>query len=402
MDLRRTTTQAGIERLAHLVEKASVVALDTEADSLHHYFEKTCLLQVGVAGESHLVDPLADLDLMPLIRALQLVPCLLLHGADYDLRLLIRDFGFKPTSVFDTMLAAQLLGLERISYAALVERTTGVQIDKKSQKADWSRRPLSAEMEEYAAGDVHYLPSVARLLAAELEVNGRAGWHRECCDWTVQQVASSPAFGEAADDRKWRIKGWHTLKHNRALAILRELWQWRDEEARSADLPPFKVLHNETLIALALWHDATPEEREVKKLSEPRLPKSFGNGRRIRGIQDAIDKAMSLPETEHPGPLAITRSERPPADEALITVLRHVRDRYAKTVRMDPGILFSSSAISDVASLRPRSVEELCQANILYDWQLELLAADIVHAVLTTPLSGPRQRRRKKPTPGSN
>jgi ribonuclease D len=398
MNIHRTSTQADLERLVGLVEKASVVALDTEADSLHHYFEKTCLLQVGVAGEIHLVDPLAGLDLMPLIGGLQKVPCLLLHGADYDLRLLLRDFGFRPGPVFDTMLAAQLLGLEKISYAALVERTTGVQIDKKSQKADWSRRPLSVEMEEYAAGDVHYLPAVARLLAAELEVAGRADWHRECCEWTVAQVVNGPVFPETDDDRKWRIKGWHSLKHNRALAILRELWQWRDDEARKADLPPFKVLHNETLIALAAWHHASPEERETKRIPEPRLPKSFGNGRKLRAIQEAIERALALPESSYPGPLSVPKSERPPADEALVAALRHVRDRHAKLVQIDPGILFSSSAIAQVASHRPRTEEELRALNILYDWQLRLLSVDIIHAVLTTPPSGPRQRRRSKVT----
>jgi ribonuclease D len=242
---------------------------------------------------------------------------------------------------------------------------------------------------------------VARLLAAELEVAGRAAWHRECCDWTVQQVLSTPAFSESDDDRKWRIKGWHALKHGRALAILRELWGWRDDEARRADLPPFKVLHNENIIALALWHHATPAERETQRIPEPRLPRSFGNGRRTRAIQDAIDRALALSESDYPGPLSVTKTDRPPADEALVMALRHVRDRHAKAVKMDPGILFSSSAISDIASLRPKSVEDLRKANILYDWQTTILADDILHAVLTTPLSGPRQRRRRKPTNGA-
>lgn len=398
LDLNYIRTQNDLLPLIHQLQEAFVVAVDTEADSLHHYYEKTCLIQIGVHGKSYLIDPLSDLSLPPLVEALQEVPMMLLHGADYDLRLLQRDFGFRPRKVFDTMVAAQILGLDKISYAALVERTTGDTIDKKSQKADWSRRPLTQEMEIYAAGDVHYLPAVARLLAAELEMAQRAQWHRECCEWTVRQIESlRDATPDADSERRWRIKGWHSLQNSpRALAILRELWLWRDEEARKADLPAFKVIHNDILVALAQYHHLSPEERLERNLPEPRLPRNFLSGRRGRPIIEAIERALAMPEEALPTALPTPRTERLPADESLVMAMRKIRDRHAHQLKMDPGILFSSSAIIDLASLRPRDMNEIQQSGILYDWQLQLLGHEILQAVRTTPPSPPRPRRRRK------
>src|SRR5438552_7535039 len=203
--------------LPHL-RTAEWIAIDTEADSLHAYPEKLCLLQISIAGQDELVDQLADisLDLLwPVLRNHELI----MHGADYDLRLLRRTFQFIPHHVFDTMIAARLLGYQEFSLTHLVSAKLGVTLEKGPQKMDWARRPLTERMERYARNDTRYLRPVAARLYAELETTGRLGWLKESCARLIRE-ASQPK--QLDPELVWRIKGSDRLTP-KGLAILREL-----------------------------------------------------------------------------------------------------------------------------------------------------------------------------------
>ena len=224
------------------------IAVDTEADSLHCYFEKLCLIQISVPGTDFLIDPLAGFDLNPLWSAWT-GKQLLFHGADYDLRLLRRAGCPAPARIFDTMLAARLCGIPEFSYAALVARYCDIKIAKASQKANWATRPLSPQMLDYAVNDTRHLYTIAGILETELKRLGRMPWFEQSCE---RAIRASEADKEIDPEQLWRIPGSGHLR-GRAAAIFRELWRWRDEEARRVDKPTFHILHSEKLVAVTRW-----------------------------------------------------------------------------------------------------------------------------------------------------
>ncbi len=232
-----------LDALIQRIGMVERVALDTEADSLHNYFEKVCLIQLSLDGEHYLVDPLAALELREFLAALAEKP-LILHGGDYDLRMLRASLDFRPRrEIFDTMIAAQLLGIEAIGLAALVERFFAVTIGKEGQKSDWSRRPLSEQQLLYAVNDTLFLERLSDRLTEELGQRGRLEWHRESCRAMVESTGRDRARDP---EEAWRIKGSGRMSR-RQLAYLRELWRWRDEEARRANRPAFKIFGNQQI-----------------------------------------------------------------------------------------------------------------------------------------------------------
>ncbi|HET7623933.1 MAG TPA: ribonuclease D, partial [Verrucomicrobiae bacterium] len=239
------TDQKLTEFLTQL-KTAAWIAVDTEADSLHAYPEKVCLIQISTTAGDELVDPLSGIDLDPFLDAIGGHE-LIMHGADYDLRLLERHHKFIPAAIFDTMLAARLLGERQFGYSNLVEKFLGVKLEKGPQKANWALRPLTDRMETYARNDTHFLRSLEGKLRTELESKHRLAWHQESCARLIFECTQPR---EPDPDSVWRVKGSHLLGRA-ALAILRELWQWRETEAIGGNRPPFFVMSHETLVAIA-------------------------------------------------------------------------------------------------------------------------------------------------------
>jgi ribonuclease D len=365
-------TDEAVHEVAEKVAVADRVALDTEADSLHHYFEKVCLLQLSVPDGDFIVDPLSSVALKPLLEPLSQKQ-LIIQGADYDLRMMKRDYNFTASRIFDTMSAAQLLGYEKFSYAALVERHVGLVLSKHGQKADWSQRPLPAKLITYAASDTHYLFTVAEKLEQELRELGRLEWHQEVCERLLTYVAQG--MREPDPERQWRIKGWQTLRGPRGWNLLREVWRWRDTEAQRADFPPFKVLRNESVLELAVWALSGADNSTM-----PKLPRNIV-GRRRRLLEEAIENARALPQDQWPKPLGTPRRDTPPPDEVLISKLKQIRDKAATELKLDPGILLPGASLSAVAIARPLTIEALQQAGDLYNWQTKLLGAELLEAV---------------------
>jgi ribonuclease D len=346
------------------------VALDTEADSFHHYFEKACLLQLAWDGTAHLVDPLGGLDLAALLA--RLAPRrLLMHGADYDLRLLFRGYGFRATSLFDTMIAAQLLGEKEIGLAALLFGRAGVTLDKVHQRADWSERPLNPAMVAYAAADVLHLAALVESLTRDLEAKGRLAWHAEECARLA--AAGFPAGREADPENDWRIKGTNALT-DKERAFARALWEAREARARSLDRPPFRVLTNERLL-LATKRAATGETNAGKLFPGPRpLPDAL-----TRAVSEALQRASALAPAEWPKARRGERVESDPALDREVEALRKSRDAVAASLGLDPGVLASKAVLT--AAARTRRANGRLTADLLVTrdglsrWRAELLAS---------------------------
>jgi ribonuclease D len=386
-------TPDGLSGVLDDVLAAPVVALDTEADSFHHYYEKLCLIQVATPDREALLDPLAGPDLRPLVELLEAKP-LVVHGGDYDLRLLNRHFGFVPGELFDTMLAAQLLGQEELSLAALIQRYFGVVMDKRVQRADWSRRPLPPDLAAYALGDIHYLLPLAERLEAELAAKGRLAWHQETCR-SLAAVRFSPRAPDP--EREWRLRGSHALPP-RALAVLRELWGWREGVARGRDVAAFRIIGNEYLVALAakaVGGESPGIPAGVK------LPRNITGSLR-EGLVEAIARGLALLPEAWP---VLPERERPPQDPALgprVARLREVRDAAARRLRLDPALVAPKSALVVIATARPSTLEALRALDVLHRWQEELLGPDLLKALAPPPgPPGRRRRRRRRRRPAS-
>jgi ribonuclease D len=350
----RVEVIASVSQLTELLsqlESVYRVAVDTEADSLHCYREKLCLLQVSLPRRDYIVDPLADVDLAPFCTALERKE-IVLHGADFDLRLLRRGLNFTAQRIFDTVIGARLLGIREFSLAALVKRYFDVELGKGSQKANWARRPLSARMLEYAMNDTHYLLPLAERFEAQLKQFDRIDWLRQSCQRAVEQAAVERARDK---DELWRIRGSGLLR-GRAAAVLRALWQWREQEAKAADRPPFHVLQNHELInaAVGFASEKLPDYRHF-------------SARRRQAFREAAQSALQLSEEEWPvwGRRFGTRPS--PGMMARTEELRRRRDRGARELDLEPTFIASRSTLEAIA------VDETCATTLLVPWQRELI-----------------------------
>jgi ribonuclease D len=315
---------------------ATWVAVDTEADSLHAYPEKVCLIQISTVSGDRLIDPLAGINLDPLLDALSGHE-LIMHGADYDLRLLRKHHEFVPGAIFDTMLAARLLGVRQFGLGNLVERYLKVKLEKGPQKANWALRPLTQRMELYARNDTHYLKPLADRLKSELEACGRLAWQQESC---ARLIADSTRQQPADLDSVWRVKGSHLLGR-RELAILRELWRWREAEAIAANKPPFFVMSHQALVEIA---GAAVASQPI----EPFLPKHISERRR-GGLVKAVAHGLALPPERHPKILRnFSRRTTEDARRRFADLQKH-RDAHAAKLGIDPTLIASRAMLSELA-----------------------------------------------------
>jgi ribonuclease D len=350
---RVVDTEEKLASFLEVLKAATWVAVDTEADSLHAYPEKVCLIQVSTIDGDRLIDPLAGLDLAPFLEALTGHE-LIMHGADYDLRLLRKHHEFVPSAIFDTMLAARLLGVRQFSLGHLVETYLSVKLEKGAQKANWAVRPLTPRMEAYARNDTRHLKPLADRLRQELQAIGRLGWHQESC---AALIADSSRPHEK-NSEAWRVKGSHILGRA-GLAVLREVWGWRETEAISANRPPFFVISHESLVDIAA---AAIESRPV----EPLLPRHLSQRRR-GGLLKAVERGLATAPERYP-PLVRNTGRRPSDSERRrFLELQRRRDVQAHALNIDPTLIASRGTLSDLAHDWEKHSAELM------NWQRELL-----------------------------
>lgn len=356
-------TADSLKELVDRLARVDGFALDTEADSLHHYYNKVCLIQIAFEEENVIVDPLAGVDLKGLLEVVS-QRRLILHGADFDLRMLRNTYGFRPQKpIFDTMIAAQLLGIPRYGLAALVKSYFGVTLSKHGQKANWGRRPLKPDQLDYASNDTRYLLPLAEKLNGELKKLGRRGWHDEACAWMVRATAQ-----DAVKDpgHEWRIKGLKSLSR-RQLAFVREVWRWREREARRADLPPFKIIGEKHILDVALW-----AEKHARRSFDgiPGLPRNC-TGRRLDFLKKALAKARGMSSAQWPEHR--THSAKKLGKPIRVKELKAECERIARELNMEPSVIASRATLESIARARPHSVEGIMRSGPTMRWQAKLL-----------------------------
>jgi ribonuclease D len=369
-----------LEEVARSLGQTSIIGVDLEADSMYHYFEKVCLVQIATESASYVMDPLAIRDLSalhpvfsnPRIRKV-------FHGADYDIRSLYRDFRLEIENLFDTQLACKFLGLRESGLEALLRIRFHVELNKKYQRADWSQRPLSPEMVEYAAMDGRYLIPLARMLEKELEEKGRLSWVEEECLFMKKVRFMPPSHVPLY----LRVKGAFLLDP-RSLAVLEALLGFREAQAQKADLPPFKVLGNEPLLKLAVKKPLSLEELETEKVLSGKQIDRYGTR-----LLQVIHRAMALPDENLPIYPREARPELPSPVRQRVKALKTWRDMRAETLGMEPGILLNNALINDLALKDPRSLKEMESIPGLKKWRQNHFGLEI----LTVQARGPGEDR---------
>ncbi len=349
-------------KLLKAMDSVETVFLDLEADSMHHYFAKICLIQILVGDRCYLVDPLSEINLDGFLKKLA-DKILVLHGADYDLRMLYQSSGFRPHRVYDTMLAAQFLGKPAFGLAALVNAYFGATLKKDQQKADWSQRPLPPLMLQYGAQDTFFLPGLYDALTGELREKNRLEWHEECCRELVKATAKSK---EVDLENTWRIDG-SSRFYPRQLAVLQALWKFRDQTAKDLDLPSYKVLPSDILLRFAM---AVPQEGAPEHV--PSLPSRL-NSKIKAGYQEVFQQALGISESDWPQPLRPPRRVAPSPSSTVLNHLKAVRDKIAEDLKMDPSLLATKSTLTAVALTGANSRPKMMEAAKWMKWQEGLL-----------------------------
>lgn len=352
-----------------------LIAADTEAASFHRYRDRIFLIQLSSPSRTAIIDPLAIADLTP-VGELLADPAVekIFHDADYDLRILDRDYAFRARHLFDTRIAAQLAGEPAVGLAALLEKHLGVKLAKEHQKADWSRRPLPPAMLAYAAADTQHLPALRETLRARLAELGRLAWAEEefrrleDLRWT-----GAPDGAEGF----LRVKGAKALAP-RSLAALRELYRWRESFAADKDQATFRIVGNDALLAVARALPRTPDE--LGRVAQ--LPRSLA-ARHGAALLEGVRRALALPESDLPHIERAVRAPRDPTLDARVERLKTARNRVAKELGLDPGVLCGRSTLEAVARALPLPNDRAGLARIgeLRRWQIEALGDALLTAL---------------------
>ncbi len=371
-DYQIITTERQLIDMADELQQEAVVGFDLEADSMFHFKERVCLVQLATPRMHAILDTLALTDLSPLkplfrnsrIRKV-------FHGADYDVRSLFRDFDIRITNLFDTQLACRFLGYRETGLEAVLKEFFSVALDKKYQRKDWSRRPLPRQMLDYAVSDARYLPSLAERLTAELQEKGRHAWVAEECRIQSKvrpgSTARTPLFASC--------KGAGRLEP-RSLAVLEELLTFRRRVAREKDRPMFKVFNTESLLALAEVKPSTIAELEKSGALSPSQIDRYGEG-----ILAAVGAALRLPAAQLPRyPRKSSRAISAAAAER-IQSLRRWRDAAARRLKIEPALICSRAAMTAVALRKPAQLEELAEVAELRNWQRKMFGKEIITAL---------------------
>ena len=359
------STYEALSQVITAFRRDPLVAVDTEAASFHKYLDRIYLVQLSTTEHTAVIDPLAVTDLNP-VGELLADPAVekVFHDADYDLRILDRDYRFRAASLFDTRIAAQLAGEPAIGLAALLEKYVGVKLSKAHQRADWSQRPLPPEMLSYAADDTRHLPVLREALRTRLRELGRLEWAEEefgpleALRWTG---ASNSADGYL------RIKGAGTLA-GRQLGALRELYRWREDLGAQQDRATFRIIGNDALLAISRALPRTAADLAQTADVPPVLAQRHGVE-----LIECVRRALALDEAALPHIERSARVRNDPAFDARVDRLKAVRTRVAKEIGLDPGVLCGRGTLEAVARARPKDRAGLAQVGELRRWQIAVL-----------------------------
>jgi ribonuclease D len=339
------------------------IALDTESNSFYRYPEQLCLVQIATRQKVYIIDTIVLKEIASLEEVLDASFVKIIHGADYDIRSLDRHCGFHIRNLYDTNIAARFAGLTQVGLAALLENLLGVTIpkSKRLQRADWGRRPLSAEALEYAATDVHHLMALQEILDQRLRILGRQTWVAEECA-RLEEVRYTAPDLEAA---YLNIKGSKDLD-GRELAVLQSLVQFRELEAQHQHRPPFFVLPDATLVYLATNYQA--DLSEVPGLGPTGLQR-FGPG-----LRQALHNGIAAAPINRP-PRA--RFVRPTAKEAKrLSDLKEWRTSLGSSLSLDPSLIWPLASLERLAKA-PDSLNVELASDCVRHWQRDVFAVSL-------------------------
>jgi ribonuclease D len=366
-------TPSTVDAFLESIARTDLIALDTEGASFHRFVDRIYLLQLSTREQTAIIDPIPIGSPAGLGRLLESPDVqIVFHDADYDLRLLHQDYGWNVRNIFDTRVAAQLLGIKAFGLAALLERYFGLKVDKKHQRADWSMRPLTEGMLDYAAQDTINLLELRDRLEADLRGAGRWEWARE-------EFALLEGTKWEADDPAnsfFKIKGARDLTR-RELAVLRELVPWRDARARELDRATFRVIGNEQLLDISRTQPATRDALGAIKGMPRGILESRG-----QELLDAVKRGQEVSENQLPRFPKAARWDRDPDFDSRVNALKTVRDAAATRLDLDPGVLCARERLEAVARKNPETLADLDSISELRNWQRTLLGADFVKALV--------------------
>jgi ribonuclease D len=361
---RPITNPGGLKRLAQLLADQPIIAVDTESNSLFAYHEQVCLVQFSTPESDTLLDPLALTDLSPL-GPIFANPGIqkTFHAAEYDLLCLKRDFGFSFTNLFDTMLAARILGRKEVGLGSILEAEFGIQVDKRQQRANWGQRPLPDYLLDYASQDTHYLIPLKQKLERELMEKGllplaQEDFRRECL------VEAAP---DTIKTDCWRVSGVHKLSAQQA-AVLQQLCLYRDDVARYLNRPLFKVISDHTLYAIA---SALPSSLDELKT----LPGMTNHqlNRHGKALLQAVQRGLKA-EPVHP-----PRNVRP--DDcflARVEALKQWRKLKAQELKVESDIILPRDLLHALAARNPQYMSALTECLSDVPWRRERYGEEIL------------------------
>jgi ribonuclease D len=393
-------TKDQLNELAATLSRAPIIGVDTESDSFYHYQEKVCLIQFSDLTTDYILDPLGldDLSILkPIFENPEVTK--IFHGGDYDIVCLKRDFDFQTHGVFDTLIAAQLLGLKRLGLADLIKRFYGIGLDKKYQRHDWSRRPLHDEHLEYARGDTHWLLSLREILTRRLRAVNRLAHQEEECLLLEQREWQGRVFDP---DGYLRVKRSQGLDDT-GKRVLRRLYLYRDEQARKLDRPAFKVLPDSVLVTVA---DKRPSSaKDLDKVFPGKAPMKRRYGSAIvscvtKGLED--DFEIPTPRKVSKNRSSVTPRVSGRTAERSLGALKEWRNHLCDTnERFTPFTVASNATLKAIAQYRPKSLEELAEIPDVRRWQITDLGPQILEVLDASdaapdPKPSPRRRSRRR------
>ncbi|MCX7871757.1 MAG: HRDC domain-containing protein [Verrucomicrobiae bacterium] len=341
------------EILPH-IEQSDRIAMDTEADSIHCYPEKLCLIQLSTDKYHVLIDPLKNLNLDSLWKILK-NKTIVLHAADYDIRLLYKRYGFVPSKIFDTMYGARLLGHKQFGLSDLVKKYFGVKLEKSHQKANWTTRPIPQHLLEYAINDTRYLLRLAEILQTELQQTNRIHWHSETCEKLIARIIDSINLNH---DDEWRLPGSKNLS-SLGLSVLKEIWLWRENEAVSSSKPPFFILPHNQLISIA-------EAAACSEDFTAFFPKNC-SPKKISALTEAIQRGLKTPSEKRPVQIKNNGDHFPLKKIRFFNKMMKYRNNLASNLKIDPSLIASRAELIEITKNPEKA------PTVLMNWQFELL-----------------------------
>ncbi len=350
----------------------NIIAVDLEADSLHSFKEKICLVQIASLDQAYLIDPFVITAWDPFVKVLESPSVAkVFHGSDFDVRSLDRELGVQMKNLFDTEIACRFLNVKERGLAPLLKAHFNIHVDKRFQRQDWSRRPLSPEMIAYSVGDVAHLIALYDILKTKLEKIGRLSWAREEFELQAQvryECNHQPPFFK-------KFKGAGKLD-NRSLAILENLLELRLKVAEKKDVPPFKIMSNQSILALTHLKPQNVEQMVAQKVLSKKQASMYGDQ-----CRKAVSRALALAHRELPAYPKTVSKRKTPAVQQRIGKLKAMREKQSTSLGMEPGFLINNALITRLAFDPPGSLESLDAVSGLRNWQKHALGQEILNAI---------------------